>query len=343
MAYEYYRAGKKKELKSKYDRWRIIAKDIGLSREARNRLEWMIFYETKADRNASLTARHFGIGRSTFHKWRACFDEANLRSLETRSRAPKSTRQRQAVSIKDQRVIDLRKKYPYWGKEKIKIIYERTYNEEITSWYVQRVIEEYRLYFRKKPKRSKRAKNSQVKRRIAECEKQPQTGFLFHLDTIELRLMGTKRYIITAVDDHSRIAYARMYKSHASAPAKDFFLRLNYLLEERIENVHTDNGKEFHKHFDRALQELELTHWWSRTRTPKDNPENERFNRTLKEEFLYWGNFHPDPRIFNRKLTEWLTEYNAIRPHQSLNYLTPLEFAQKTMGLSTMWSSSTKH
>ena len=66
-----------------------------------------------------------------------------------------------------------------------------------------------------------------------------------------------------------------------------------------------------------------------------------RFNQTLKNEFLNWGNFHPDPKVLNQKLTNWLVEYNSIRPHQSLNYLTPLEFAEKTMHLSTMWSSST--
>lgn len=93
-----------------------MAKELELSREAKNRLEWMIFYETKAEKDASLTARYFGIGRSTFHKWRSRFDEANLRSLETRSRAPKKVRQRQFIPVKDQRVIGLRKQYPYFGK-----------------------------------------------------------------------------------------------------------------------------------------------------------------------------------------------------------------------------------
>lgn len=342
MVYQQYRNAQKNKIMNKYDRWRELAKKLGLSREAKCRLEWIIFYETKGGKNASLVARHFGIGKSTFHKWYKRFDGINLRLLESQSRKPKRVRGRQVVPSKDERIIALRKQYPYFGKMKIKTIYEREYGEPISSWYVQRVIQEYKLYFKKKKKHYTQRKTSQTKKRITDCQSKPTTGFLLHLDTVVLHLMGTKRYIITAIDDHSRIAYARMYKSHSSNSTKDFFQRLYFLLEDKIENVHTDNGSEFHKHFDQAVTALKLTHWWSRTRTPKDNPGNERFNRTFREEFLNWGNFHPDTTVFNKKLTNWLVEYNNIRPHESLNYLTPLEYSEKTMGLSTMWSSGTK-
>ena len=341
MVYQNYRDARSRQPLSRHDRLRGVAKALGISRIACKRLEWIIYWETRGKRKATLTARYFGIGRSTFHKWLSRFDETNLRTLESGCRAPKKRRKRNAVPLKDRRVIELRKQYPYWGKMKLKVLYERCYNEEISSWYVQRVIEHYKLYFKKREKKTKTRHKTQVKKRISQCQKEPQTGFLLHLDTIVLHLFGTKRYIITATDDHSKIAYARMYKSHASLAAKDFFERLYFLFDSNVVNVHTDNGSEFHKHFDAGLKSLELPHYWSLVRTPKDNPSNERFNRTLKEEFLYWGNFDQDPNIFNRKLTDWLVEYNSIRPHQNLNYLTPLEYAEKTQGLSTMWSSST--
>jgi transposase InsO family protein len=72
-------------------------------------------------------------------------------------------------------------------------------------------------------------------------------------------------------------------------------------------------------------------------RTPKDNPNNERFNRTLREEFIALGNFHSDPEVFNRHLTEWLIEYNFKRPHEALGYQTPM----KSSHLSPMYSSCT--
>lgn len=339
MVYENYRQTQRIKSLDKHDRWRAVSRVLKLSKEALCRLEWVIFYETRAGKNAALVCRHFGIGRSTFYKWLERFDETSLGSLETASRRPGHVRARVAVPLKDERIIRLRRQYPYFGKKKLRTLYESRYGEAITDWYVQRVIEHYKLYFKKKKKQYAWRKTSVVKKKISDCQKQPVTGFLLHLDTIVLHLSGVKRYIVTGIDEYSKLAYARMYTSHSSNAAKDFFQRLYYLLEEKVEHVHTDNGSEFHKHFDRAIKDLNLAHWWSRPRQPKDNPSNERFNRTLRDEFLSWGNFHPDPNVFNKKLTNWLIEYNAIRPHETLNYLTPLKFAEQTMGLSTMWSS----
>jgi len=325
-----------------YTRWRETGKRLGLSKEATRRLEWVIFYHTTAHRNGALVCRHFGLHRNTFSKWLKVFDASNLRRLETGSRRPHAVRERAASPLKDSRVITLRTQHLFWSKLKLQTLYEAAYHEPISSWYIQRVIETYHLY----PKRKKCQKHPKVayeKKRITELrDKQPTTGFLIHLDSIVLYLFGVKRYILTAVDHHSRLAYAWMYASHASKPAADFLRRLWYLLGQNIQNIHTDNGSEFMKHFHEATAQLSLTRYWSRPKTPKDNAHLERFNRTLKEEFLRQGNFHPNPAIFNPKLTEWLVEYNSVRPHQALGYQTPLAFAQSSMGLHTMWSSSTQ-
>jgi DNA-binding phage protein len=46
----------------------MIAKLLKLSQQAKIKLDWIIYYETKAKKNASLVARHFGISRKTFYK-----------------------------------------------------------------------------------------------------------------------------------------------------------------------------------------------------------------------------------------------------------------------------------
>ena len=328
-------------LLDRYSRWRATAKVLGLSKEAKQRLEWVIFYHEKARENGALVCRHFGLHRNTFGKWLRLFREENLRSLETRSRKPHQLRRRVASVVQDDRVVALRKAHLRWSKMKIQRLYETTYGEPISSWYIQRVIQQYHLY----PPHRKPQQHPSIayeKKRITELTvKQPTTGFLIHLDSIVLHRFGVKRYILTAIDHHSRLAYAWMYQSHASTPAADFLQRLMYLLNRQIANIHTDNGSEFLKHFHTAAMQLALARYWSRPKTPKDNAHLERFNRTLKEEFLQQGNFHPDPAIFNPKLTEWLIEYNSVRPHQALGYQTPLAFAQASLGLHTMWPSST--
>jgi transposase InsO family protein len=343
MVYEPYRRSRQpRPALDRFVRWRETAVLLGLSKEARQRLDWLIFYHTTARQNGALTCRHFGIHRNTFGKWLKLFDDANLRSLETRSRRPHRVRHRQASMTQDDRIIVLRQDHPYWGKEKLVPLYTTTYGESVTGWYVQRVIETYHLYPKRRRAKQRHPTAGYVKKRITELTTtQPHTGFLLHLDTIVLHLFGVKRYILTALDHHARLGYAWMTTSHASAAATDFLGKLRYLLDDKIENLHTDNGSEFHKHFETAATALGLGRYWSRPKTPKDNARLERFNRTLKEEFLRDGNFHPDPAVFNRKLTDWLIEYNNVRPHQALGYLTPLAFAERTMGLHTMWSSST--
>jgi IS30 family transposase len=85
--------------------------------------------------------------------------------------------------------------------------------------------------------------------------------------------------ILTAIDRHTKVAFARMYTTHSSASARDFLHRLYIVLDGKIENIQTDNGSEFHRHFEAACQQLSLEHYWSRIKTPKDNAVNERFNR----------------------------------------------------------------
>jgi len=74
---------------------------------------------------------------------------------------------------------------------------------------------------------------------------------------------------------------------------------------------------------------------------PKDNVVCERFNQTLKHEFLELGSFTPEPDRFNRNLTEWLIEYNFVRPHQSLGYVPPINFEARYLRVLPRYPSST--
>ena len=132
-----------------------------------------------------------------------------------------------------------------------------------------------------------------------------------------------------------------MYTTKSSRNAADFLNRIVYLLDGSVLNTLNDNGSEFHKEFIEACQKLNLSQYWSRVHTPKDNPVDERFNKTIKEEFIQLGNYTDDVVTFNHNLTEFLIEYTFVRPHQSLGYDTPWEFYQKTAKVLPMYSSRT--
>lgn len=345
MVYEPYRRSIKllQAPFDKHENWRKQAKLLKLSKEACQRLEWLIFYESTAKKNASLTCRHFAIIPKTFYKWKNRFDEKNLRTLEDQSKAPKKTRQKEITGTEESRVISLRKEHMVWGKMKLQELYHREHQEEVSSWKIQYTVAKYKLFPNpiQNEKLKQKRKRNQAKKRITELKKQPFPGFLVALDAMVIYWAGLKRYILTAIDTFGKIAFARMYTTKSSRSAADFLARMFYLLDNSFLNALHDNGSEFHKHFIEACRQLGIEQYWSRVKTPTDNPVNERFNGTLRREFLQQGNFHPDPAVFNRNLTEWLVEYNFIRPHQTLGYQTPWEFTSKTAQVLPMYSSST--
>ena len=316
------------DLAALYHMSTYLNKYNNLSKCAKQRLKWIDYYNQCG--NASKTCRHFDIPPKTFYKWYKRFNPNNLYSLEDHDRAPINKRKREITPIQEQRIVGLRKKYIRYSKIKIAKIYEREYGEYISSWKVQKVIEKYRLYYNptKTAKTTKKRLKAHKKRRITELKKKPKSGFLLCLDTVEFRILNIKRYVFTAIDYFSKVAFARMYKNANSYNATDFLNRLLLLVNGEIENVQTDNGSEFEKYFNIACQQLKLDRYHNRVRTPKDNPVNERFNRTLQEEFVDLGNLTDNVIIFNRNLTDWLIEYNFKRPHETLDYETPIKIAE---------------
>lgn len=327
----FYLRGNALSIPSRWDLVRSIGKDT-LSPLAQLKLEWIIFYNTVGKNNVTDTASHFGITRKTLHKWLKRFDETRLETLEEDSRAPQKTRIRNITVVQKRRISVLRNKHLRWGKMKLQKLYKKEYGEYISSWKIQKVIEEKELYFdkTKQRKQQKRQKQAQIhpKKRITEFVKENKIHHLWHVDTVLLtKSTGGYHYLLTAIDDLSKLAYARLYPTHSSKQAADFLKRLHYLTEGEIINLHHDNGSEFEKDFKQACEQLSLPQWYSRVRTPKDNAVLERFNRTIQEEFVEMTYADvEDIQEFNAELTEWLEEYNNVRPHQALDYRTPLEY-----------------
>jgi len=331
------------------DRWQLLrlrGKDT-LSSKAQLKLEWIIFYYSLGNGDATKTAKQFGISRQTFHKWLRRFKQQDLKGLEEVSKAPLKTRKRDISMLQRVRVKKLRTKYPRYGKMKLVSIYKQDYQDIVSSWKIQKIIEEDRLYFDAVTvqKHYKRRLRSIKRQKITKLVKEKKVNFLWHVDTVILTLSdGGYRYLITAIDEVSKLAYARLYSTHTSRNARDFLERLVYVIDQKIINLHTDNGSEFQKEFEEACQQLAIPQWYSRPHTPKDNAVLERFNRTIQEEFVAMT--EADPLFipeFNDALTEWLIEYNYHRPHQTLDYKSPLVYLDDyyATSVSTMYSSHT--
>ena len=331
-----------------HERWRRVAKILFVSREARQRLEWIIWYLEHGN-NASLTARRFGIARKTFYKWYNQFDRNNLYSIYLLQDTPRAPKNRRKTTLTSQQILDiisLRKKRIRYSAKKLSKIYPDHYGCHMSAWHIQWVITTYKLYYNpnknskiqcKRKKAGKKNLTIDLVKRTPFWKK--KAGFIMCLDTIQICLYGLKRYVFTAVDKYGKFAYARIYSTKSSLNGRDFLYRLYYLTDGQIPRIGRDNGSEFEKYFSDACKELKIEQYRSRVRTPKDNPNNERFNRTLQEEWLELVGMHPDLKEANKELTEWLVEYNYKRPHQALDYQTPFEYCK----VLPMYTRSTKH
>ena len=335
-----------------HDKW-ILLRKLGrdkLSLPAQLKLEWIIFYNTVGKHNTKLTANQFSISRKTLHKWLKRFNETNLKTLEEKTRKPKKLRGWMVSYAEEERIINLRKKNMEFGKKKLKRIYLRDYGENISTWKIERVIRKHNLY-PDKVKHNKiveKRRKSEPKIRIHTVKDQikqiKEFGFLWHIDAIIIWWYGQRRIIFTAIEDITKIAFARVYPTNSSVYAEDFLKRLMYLVEGRVDIMHQDNGSEFKGAFEKACSKLNILQVYSRPYTPKDNPALERFNSTIQYEWLEYSEVGLDNILeANLDLTTWLVKYNSYRPHETLDYDTPLEYAQKNFfnKVLPMWSAHT--
>lgn len=161
----------------------------------------------------------------------------------------------------------------------------------------------------------------------------PYTGSLLAVDTFFVgHLKGVGRiYAQTAIDCHSRYAWARLYTS--KMPVTAVHLLNNDILpfyeqhNSKPEAVLSDNGREFCGRQDRHPYELflqieEIEHRKTKIRRPQSNGFLERFHRTLLDEHLRIKGrekWYDDLSEMQKDLDQYLVIYNTKRPHQGRN------------------------
>ena len=304
--------------------------------EAKKRAKILLFwkrYGLKATKDA------FGVSRATLFEWKKRLKEGKgrLSSLNTLDKAPRKRRIR-LWPIEIIRMIKIiRAEHPNLGKEKIHPeLKEFCHKQGIpcpSIATIGRLIADDPSKMRKfafRPScagRRIQRNNRQIKARKPKGYVPKKAGECLALDTIEKIIHGSRRYVVTATDVHSRFSFAYATKSHGSKEAAHVFKAIFENFPYTIEHVLTDNGSEFMKTFEEEIKKQSTIHWHTYPRTPKMNAHVERFNRTLQEEFIDW-NLHllQDPTIFNKKLADWIVWYNTKRPHKSLNLQSPVQF-----------------
>ena len=227
------------------------------------------------------------------------------------------------------RLIELAQEHPRYGSPRLCVLLNR--ESRCNHKRVERLYREAGLSLRrKKRKRLVRHHISMVPAQAANQE--------WALDFVTDALASDRHLrVLTVVDVFTRECLALETDTSLGS------LRVIRVLEQIIaehgapQRIRSDNGPEFtsRAYLAWALERrIELLH--IRPGKPIENAYIESFNGRLREECLNVSWFR---NLFDarRQIAAWRKHYNQLRPHSSLGYRTPEEFAalHRAAGLSS--------
>lgn len=223
----------------------------------------------------------------------------------------------QSIKEKIEEVIGTSRK----GREKVIRLIQREY-PEIGSYRIRRVYEKYGFSLQLK-----------LKRRIQNNPANPieiplQANTEWAMDFMSDALSDGRRIRTLNVIDHFNRKCTGL-KVQFNFPARMVIAELEKMIEKygKPKGIRTDNGPEFRsKIFRKWMFKNKIEHIRIQNGKPQQNAIIERFNRSYREDVL-------DAEIFSsidqaQEITDfWVNDYNSNRPHQSLNFKTPDEYA----------------
>ncbi len=303
-----------------------------ISPEAVKRLRWMDYYAKTG--NARLTCRHFDISAQTFYRWKNRYDPYDLTTLEEASRRPHRIRRPETATAVVEKILEKRQQYPRWGKAKLAVLLSRE-GIKVSASTVGRVMD--RLKARGvlvEPENVCQAKLARRRRRKPRYAIRMPKGYrieapgdLVQVDTLQVRILPNEvRFQFSAWDRVSKRGGFRAYRRQTSTAAANFLHHLRTKFPFKIRAIQIDGGSEFMDQFEEACQVQDILLFVNRPNQPKQNGGVERTNRTSREEFYEVEDLSPVTAELNQQLEGWEHVYNYIRPHHSLDLLTPDEY-----------------
>jgi putative transposase len=225
------------------------------------------------------------------------------------------------------RLVELAREKPRFGYRRLHVLLSRS-GERVNHKRVHRIYCAAGLMIRrKKRKHCVRAGKPLLEKTAANQE----WALDFVHDAVEC---GRTIRVLTVVDAYTRECLA--LEVDTSFASRRVTRVLEAIIAERgaPQAIRCDNGPELtSRHFLAWAIErgIELVH--IQPGKPTQNGRLESFNGKLREECLRVSWFQ---NLFDarQKIAAWRKEYNEERPHSSLGYRTPKEFAAQTEGKS---------
>ncbi len=223
-----------------------------------------------------------------------------------------------------QRIREIAETPIRYGAERIHVLLRRE------GWFINHK-KTYRIYCEEKLN----LRRKRPRRRVATAHRMERleistANTFWSMDSVADQLFnGQKIRALTVVDNFSRESVA--IKVDYALKAADVVATMNHLksLRGTPKRIQVDNGSEFISHaLDHWAYENGVELDFSRPGTPTDNAKVEGFNGRFRQECLnaHWFLSLADAQS---KFDDWRTYYNEARPHSSLQWMTPAEFARQ--------------
>jgi putative transposase len=217
------------------------------------------------------------------------------------------------------RLVELAREKPRYGYRRLLVLLQRT--EVVNHKRVQRVYREAGLSLRRK-KRKHWVRAGPPQRVCTQANQEWALDFVH--DAVEC---GRAIRVLSVVDAYTRECLA--LEVDTSFASRRVTRVLEGIIAERgqPQAIRCDNGPELtSRHFLAWCVERRIGLIHIQPGKPTQNAHVESFNGRLREECLNVSWFQ---NLFDarRKIAAWRREYNEERPHSSLDYRTPAEFA----------------
>lgn len=224
-----------------------------------------------------------------------------------------------------QRLVELAREKPCFGYRRLHVLLRRR-GERVNHKRVYRVYREAGLMVKRKA-RKRLVRAGPVRALLTAANQEWALDFVH--DAVE---SGRAIRVLSVVDTFTR--ECPVLEADTSFASRRVTRVLDRIVEERgkPEALRCDNGPEFtSRHFLAwsVERQIELRH--IEPGRPMQNGHVESFHGRLREECLNVSWFR---NLFDarEKIEAWRKEYNQERPHSSLSYQTPEEFARAAKG-----------
>jgi transposase InsO family protein len=283
------------------------------------------FVVTASRKEKTLTqlCREFEISRPTGYMWMKRYREQGIAGLAEHSRRPRHS-PRQTAEVLEQRVIEMRSRWPDWGARKISILLEQE-GVRLPASTVHRIFLRHHLV------REQDRHGAAVKRFEREAPNQ-----LWQMDFKGPKGWDEAVGPLSVLDDHSR--YVALLERTGSTQAEGVQRALERAFcecgvpEEMLMDHGTPwcNGQGYRgwSKLTVWLMNQDIGLHFSGLRHPQTQGKVERFHGSMVAALLRRGT--PEAQHRQAWLDQFRYEHNYLRPHEALQMKTPAQLWHKS-------------